>query len=284
MRLITLPMVLASDLHYLDLPGSSRLQRSGSLALVVILHVLLLLMLLNMIRPFVPEEKPGEARTITVVTVRDATPDTSKAAKAKTSRGAQGETISHPVTRTAQPSPSDLAAAAAHMREVWSHVIPLDRQQMASVDRAMTAPAASMQSADAGDADAHTDDSEGPGHGPNGETLYNARWYREPSNAELDAYLPKSQRHSGWGMIACRTVADYRVEDCFEIGQSPGSGLAGAVRQAAWQFRVFPPRIGGRKLVGSWVRIRIDYHVTAGPGSPAREAALTPIPEGADNP
>ena len=102
------------------------------------------------------------------------------------------------------------------------------------------------------------------GKGPNGEPLYVAEWYRRPRQVELEPYIPERARgRPGWGMIVCRTVENYRVDDCREWGDGPrGSGYAGAVRQAAFQFRVRPPRKGGKSLVGSWVAIRIDYTIS----------------------
>jgi protein TonB len=105
-------------------------------------------------------------------------------------------------------------------------------------------------------------DSEVVGRGPNGEALYAAEWAREPTDAELGGYLPRNAP-DGFGLIACKTLPENRVDDCVELDQEPhGSHLASAVRQAAWQFRVRPPRKGGRALVGSWVQIRIDYYHT----------------------
>ena len=102
-------------------------------------------------------------------------------------------------------------------------------------------------------------DSEVVGHGPNGETLYAAEWARRPTDAELGGYLP-ANAPEGFGLIACKTIPGNRVDDCIELDQGPrGSHLASAVRQAAWQFRIRPPRKNGRPLVGSWVSIRIDY-------------------------
>lgn len=104
-------------------------------------------------------------------------------------------------------------------------------------------------------------DSERVGSGPNGEPLFAAAWYREPYEDELKGYL-STARGPGSALIACRTVSDFRVEDCYEIAESPqGSGIARAVLAAAWQFRVRPPRVGGVSKVGEWVRIRIDYGV-----------------------
>ncbi|GGI84907.1 hypothetical protein GCM10007973_21900 [Polymorphobacter multimanifer] len=94
-----------------------------------------------------------------------------------------------------------------------------------------------------------------------GKTLYAAEWHREPTDAELAFYLPKTGIPRGaWATVACRTVANFRVEDCQEMGDSqPGSGLSRAIRNAAWQFRVRPPRVDGRYKVGEWVQIRIDF-------------------------
>ncbi len=108
-------------------------------------------------------------------------------------------------------------------------------------------------------------DSEEVGRGPHGEVLYAAEWARHPTDAELSGYLP-SNAPDGYGLIACKTAPNNRVDDCIELDQSPrGSHLASAVRQAAWQFRVRPPRKNGRPMIGEWVQIRIDYiRVTKG--------------------
>ncbi len=102
-------------------------------------------------------------------------------------------------------------------------------------------------------------DSQRVGTAPNGEPLYAARWYREPTRGELAGYLSTASG-PGSALIVCRTVPDFYVEDCQLLSESPGGSQIGrAVMAAAWQFRVRPAIVGGRSQVGSWVRIRIDY-------------------------
>ena len=104
-------------------------------------------------------------------------------------------------------------------------------------------------------------DTERVGTAPNGEPLYAAAWYREPKDEDLRAYL-STATGPGWGLIACRTAPGFRVEDCVGLDEYPtGSQINRAVLAAAWEFKVRPPQLGGRPLVGSWVRIRIDYGI-----------------------
>ncbi|HYD12344.1 MAG TPA: hypothetical protein VEC11_05815 [Allosphingosinicella sp.] len=104
-------------------------------------------------------------------------------------------------------------------------------------------------------------DTERVGTAPNGEPLYAAAWYREPEDAMMRAYL-STARGPGYGLIACRTVEDFRVEDCVGLEEYPtGSNIMRSALAAAWEFRVRPPRRGGQVLVGSWVRIRISYEM-----------------------
>ncbi|HEX8058289.1 MAG TPA: hypothetical protein VF481_16615, partial [Novosphingobium sp.] len=115
----------------------------------------------------------------------------------------------------------------------------------------------------------------GPGEGPGGSTLYNVAWYREPTYAELVTYMPHKNIDEGWAEIACRMIEHYHVEDCRELGESPrGSGLARGLRQAAWQFLVKPPRLDGKPLIGTWVRIHYTFK------SSGSSAATSEMPEG----
>ncbi len=110
----------------------------------------------------------------------------------------------------------------------------------------------------------------GPGEGPDGKPLYNAEWVREPTDGELAPYFAeaKSRPPGAWAMVACKTIEHYHVENCQPLGESPpGAGLAKALRLAAWQFLVRPPRIGDKPQLGVWVRIRFDFNKDAtGPG------------------
>ncbi|MFM9827106.1 MAG: hypothetical protein ACKVOB_00005, partial [Sphingomonas sp.] len=76
-------------------------------------------------------------------------------------------------------------------------------------------------------------DSIASGNAPNGEPLFNADWYREPTDSQMAYYLPRGLRE-GAALIACKTAPKYHVEDCQILGEDPpGTGLARGVRNAA---------------------------------------------------
>ena len=226
-------------------------RRAASLALALAIEILLLLAFINLNREPAkkPEFKGGTLATFDIANADKPTPQQAPQKQAEATR---------PRPRPAPPRP-----------EITLPERPLDllivsKEVYAASDIAKLGTAAPDAGTDLA-AGSAPGDSERVGTGPNGEALYAAEWYREPTDQQLSAYLPKRMPEGGgWGLVACRTADRYRVIDCVELGNSPpGSHLAGAVRQAAWQFLVRPPRVGGKVLVGEWVRIRIDYSVGA---------------------
>ena len=159
-----------------------------------------------------------------------------------------------------QPLPEPVQATAESLPP---DIMPLSRDQMAASDISKlatppVAPARRRGKMGPPDTRPASDTPRVDGSGPNGEPLYAASWYREPYDSELSGYLSTASG-PGWGLIACRTVADFRVDDCVGLDEYPdGSNITRAVLAAAWQFRVRPPRLGGRLQVGEWVRIRIE--------------------------
>lgn len=229
-------------------------ERSAAIALTVFIHILIAFLLLWLtpdIIPFrradqslatfdLPAPHAGEQRAAKAVHARES------AAQAR--RKEAVERVVPPKDRPDTPVPRPQVEAPS--------MILLSPEEFAASD-------ISRIKGRRGDGSANGKDAAsvyGPGDGPGGAQLYNAEWYREPTSAELAGYLPSDMPRNGYGLIACQTVERFRVDHCRILEERPlGSGLGQAVRRAAWQFLVVPPRINGRPQLGAWVRIRIDY-------------------------
>ncbi|SFP79034.1 hypothetical protein [Sphingomonas rubra] len=222
-------------------------RRATAIALTVAAHLLLAWLLLHLGPSWTPStDEP-------TLTTFDVAPAPGAAAAPAATRAAEAERRSSSTPRPAPPlrvpTPSPIPAPPV---ATTPGMLALDFD-LGTVPR------------QAGEAspDRHQADSVaayGPGAGPGGERLYGAEWEREPRDAELNGYLPRGVPADSWAMIACRTIPDNQVENCRTLGEGPpGSGLARAMRQAAWQFRILPPRMGGKPMIGAWVRIRFDW-------------------------
>lgn len=217
-------------------------RRVPVLLIVILLHIALILLLL-LLAPPKPKGKPG-VNSITAFNIAAPSP---QRARPKPQQQKQE------VKAKSNPQPKPLVTVPDAPPAKWSFGDPaLLGFDLKKVPQSDSAPA---QMADAGPPDSAV-----VGVAPDGSKLYAAEWQREPTDAELRFYLQKARRavRGDFGMIACRTAPRFRVEDCRPIGESPGSGLGYAVNEAAWQFRVKPPRVDGEYQVGTWVSIRID--------------------------
>ena len=191
---------------------------------------------------------PGER--LTAVTMSSRNQEQQKQQQAKTNNSAAPQ-LNQPVL----PVPPHLPKPPIISKAPPVQMIEMSRADMAAADISKMGNRAGASAGNGNSAGTY-----GPGEGPGGAKLYQAEWYREPTRAEIGGYLPASVPPGSWGMIACKTIERYHVENCMQLGESPpGSGLARALRLASWQFLVRPPRIDGKPVISAWVRIRFDF-------------------------
>ena len=228
-----------------------------SAAIAASLGITLLLLLLLMLT-FAPVEEPqvqGERTNVVAIESPSITPPEAEPQPQAEPQDQPPATAPTPRPPSDRPIPTATAEPAPAPPIPPSPVPPL----APSAPAAPTPPANAPVYGPPNKGSSASRDTPRVGTAPNGEPLYAASWYREPSHGELSGYLSTASG-PGWGLIACRTAPDFRVEDCVALEEYPhGSQINRAILAAAWQFRVRPPRLGGRSMVGTWVRIRIDY-------------------------
>jgi hypothetical protein len=247
-------------------------RRGAALVLALIIEILLALLLLFLAPPM-PGKKTGDRTNVFGIEAPkgDDSPDKKPSEKQQKKAARAQKAESKPVTQPPPPVPQPVETPVPLGPPTYLKLTRNDYQQG---DIAKVPSRATDSNADAADNN-DTADTGGGGAGDtptigrkgrHGETLYRAEWYREPRNSELQPYINENRaRYPGFGLVACRTVARYKVEDCYELDETRGTGFAGAVRQAAFQFLVRPPRVGNKLMVGEWVAIRIDYSQTRRP-------------------
>jgi len=236
-------MRLAFDFSEMDDERRARLRRAGTLLLVLFIHIFGVIGLITLAPEYTRLKKTEPNFTLLSLI------EPKAARKPSPNKAVSKARVATPKTPT---PPQQQPQVAPPLK-----MILMDSKAFAAANIANLAQSAApseVASADTGGAPG------GKGQGPNGERLYDAEWYREPTEAETAPFFSKV-RSSGWGVIACRTIDHWHVEDCRELDESPlGSGIARAARLASWQFLVRPPRVGGKMLIGSWVRIK--YTIT----------------------
>lgn len=247
--------------YHEPLPNRRRVslgRRATSFLLALALEILVVIGLLTLAphQPAPPKQSEPKTFTMAPTTDNQAAPKPAPRAVAKVKHAAGGSS----------PAPKTVAATRMPV-PVPPPVNPwLNDKELFDAGDISKIPSHSGNNSPGTGTDGTGKDSGsayGPGEGPGGQQLYDAEWYVEPTDAQLAYYLPAQVAPGSWAMIACKTIENYHVDSCRQLGESPvGSGLSRAMRLAAWQFRVRPPRIGGHAVMGAWVRIRIDF--TAG--------------------
>ena len=242
-------------------------QRMAGLVAALVLEALVVLALLTLGARRMAEMDGGD-RPLTTFDLAAPAPEPEIEIAAKPEQKAETRPVEPTPPTPDTPRPVEAPAPIAEAPETPrpEPLVKLSPSDMAAADLRSLPSSPARPPARSGPPAPSASASDTPlvdGSGPNGEKLYAAAWQREPYDSEVRGYLSTAQ--PGWGIIACRTVPDFRVDDCVAVGESRGSQLTRAMLAAAWQFRVRPPRIGGQLQVGEWVRIRFDYRVDRKP-------------------
>ena len=176
----------------------------------------LLLLLLTLGR----EEQPGveeDRPTVVSLIAPEISQDAPEARKSEPEQRAEAQRERQRPEPEAPRPPQPAEPAAAPAAPAAPAILPMRwslSPSTASSDR--PAPPARPLYGPPDNRSAAMRDTERVGTAPNGEPLYAAQWYREPAGKMMRAYL-STARGPGWGLIACRTAPDYRVEDCVAL-------------------------------------------------------------------
>jgi protein TonB len=240
-------------------------ERGASITLTVLAHLLLAWLLFHLAPKLIDPEKSSSLNTFSVSPDDKESgapvPKTRTATRKPASAGGSKAPVKEKRPDTPTPPAEKTADTSTATPWQWGDKSLFAAGDIGALPKGEGKGVGSSKGDDRGEDSASA---YGPGEGPGGRRLYNAEWFpHRPSNAELNGYLRGPPPDGGWALIACRTIPDYRVENCQVLGESPlGSGLGRAMREAAWQFRIRAPRINGKEMIGEWVRIRIDFSTT----------------------
>jgi len=249
------------------LRDAARRRKLASLAIAIVLEGLILLLLLTLGAGLIgkadSDEKVTTFKAQSIAEAPAPEPETPEESAEDTPQPDQPVTAPElplrpsPLTLNPQPAPPQPPAQPQPQPQPEASAAPQPSRPKSTIG-ARVRPNSGYGPVDTGNPRT-VGDSEMVGTMPNGEPLYRARWYREPTEQELAGYL-STANGPGYALIACKVVQGYYVEDCQFLSEGPqGSQIGRAVMAASWQFRVRPARVGGREQFGTWVRIRIDY-------------------------
>lgn len=227
-------------------PRPSGNQRGLAIGLTILAELIFVMILLGLGPSSWTDRKASQPTTVDLIPEDKPPPPPTVASAGRQAQAPADNPVPQPPAPRVPPVPNAKAP-----------FLELTREEFAAADISKLGTAGGkMASSGSGQSDASV------GTGPGGVTLYAAEWYpRPPTDAELGGYLPKRSIPEGaWAEVACKTIPGNRVENCQALGESPpGSGLASAIRQAGWQFRIRPPRIDGKPQVGTWVKVHIAF-------------------------